>query len=112
MRLNKDWRFIFRFAFAGFPIAALTAFCIVFHAPNIVTNLSILFSPGIWFFLPRIYGRVPLANNDVAMWFSLGVGAIANGLLYAIVGAAIAGVRWLLKKAIDAVLAEDRGTIR
>jgi len=43
------------------------------------------------------------------MWFSLGVAVIANGLLYAIVGATIAGVRWILKKAIDAVLAEDRG---
>jgi hypothetical protein len=42
------------------------------------------------------------------MWFSLGVAVIANGLLYAIVGAAIAGVRWILKKAIDAVLAEGR----
>jgi hypothetical protein len=107
--LNKDWRFIFRFASAGFLIAALAASCILFNAPNIFTNLSILFSPGIWSFLPKIYGKVPFTNGAVALWFSLGVATVANGLLYAIAGATVAGVRWILKKAIDAVLAQDRG---
>jgi hypothetical protein len=109
MPLNKEWRFIFRVASAGFLIGALAASCILFNAPNIFTNLSILFSPGIWSFLPKIYGKVPFTSDAVALWFSLGVAVLANGLLYAIAGATIAGVRWILKKAIDAVLAQDRG---
>src|ERR1700722_1412797 len=58
VRLNKDRRFIFRFASAGFLIAALAASCILFNAPNIFTNLSILFLPGTWSFLPKIYVKV------------------------------------------------------
>jgi hypothetical protein len=97
MPLDKGWHFIFCFAVTGFLIATLAAFCMVFHAPNIITNLMILVSPGSWLFLSRVWSSVGFANSSVAMWFSFGFVAVANGLLYAIVGAAIAGLRWMLK---------------
>ncbi len=98
MALNKGWHFIFGFALTGFLIAVLAASCMVFNAPNIITNLMILVSPGLWLFLERVLGRVELANSTVAVWFSIGLVAIANGMLYAIVGAVIAGLRWMLKQ--------------
>jgi hypothetical protein len=103
MPLDKTWHFVFRFALAGFLIATFAAFCISFQAPNVITNVMILVSPGIWLFLPITYSRVGFANNAVALWFSFGLVAIANGTLYAMVGAAIAGLRWMLK---------SRGTAR
>jgi hypothetical protein len=68
------------------------------QAPNIVTNVAILLSPGLWLFLSRVFGRVPVENAPVAWWFSIGIVATANGLIYGIVGAAIVGLRKLLKQ--------------
>jgi hypothetical protein len=52
----------------------------------------ILISPGIWLFLSRVWGSMGFANS-AAMWFSFGFAAIVNGVLYALVGAAIVGLR-------------------
>jgi hypothetical protein len=98
MTLDKGWHFILIFAFTGFLIATLAALCMVFNAPNIVTNFMILVSPGLWLFLQRVFGSVGFTNYRVAWWFSVFLVAVANGMLYAIVGAVIAGLRWMLKQ--------------
>jgi hypothetical protein len=85
--MTRDWRLIFRFAVAGFVIATMAAFCMVFHAPNVITNLMILVSPGMWLFPAIAWGNV------VATWFMFGFVAIANAVLYAIVGAVYVGLR-------------------
>jgi hypothetical protein len=36
--MTRDKRLIFRFAVAGFVIATLAAFSMVFHAPNVITK--------------------------------------------------------------------------
>jgi hypothetical protein len=91
MNLSPSWRFVLLFAVIGLSIATATALCIVLHAPNIVVNLLLLISPGIWFFGPHAW------SNPVAMWFMFLSVAIANGVVYATVGAAIAALRWMLK---------------
>jgi hypothetical protein len=98
MTLDKGWHFILSFALIGFLIAIVAACCMVFNAPNIITNLMIVISPGLWLFLERVFGRVGFTNYHVAWWFSVCLVAIANGVLYAIVGAVIAGLRWMLKQ--------------
>lgn len=98
MTLDKGWHFIFSFALIGFLIAMLAACCMVFNAPNIIINLMILVSPGLWLFLQRVWGSVGFANDTVAMWFSIVLVAIAKGMMYAIIGAVIAGLRWMLKR--------------
>jgi hypothetical protein len=95
--LDKSWHFILSFALIGFLIAMLAACCMVFNAPNIITNSMILVSPGLFLFLQRAWGSVGFANVTVAMWFSIVLVAIANGMMYAIIGALVAGLRWTLK---------------
>jgi hypothetical protein len=92
MPLDKGWHLIFRFAIAGFLLAMMAAFCMIFHAPNVITNLMILVSPGIWLFPHEAWGTA------LSVWLSFGFLAIANGVLYAIVGAAIVGLRRPNKK--------------
>jgi hypothetical protein len=87
MALDKGWRFILRFAVAGFLVAMSAAFCMVFHASNLITNLMILASPGIWLSPHEAWGTA------FSVWLSFGFLAIANGVLYAIAGAAIVGLR-------------------
>jgi hypothetical protein len=97
MTFDKGWHFVHTFALIGFVLAILAALCMVFSAPNIITNSMILVSPGLWLFIERVWGRMPIENYHVAWWFSVCLVAIANGMLYAIVGAVIVGLRWMLK---------------
>lgn len=102
MTLDKGWHFIFSFSLIGFFIAILAACCMVFNAPNMIANFMILVSPGLWLFLPRLLGGVGFTNGNVAVWFSFGLAAIANGMLYAMVGAVVAVLRWMLRHRIAA----------
>jgi hypothetical protein len=86
MALDRGWRFIFRCAIAGFLIAALAGLSPFVHAPSIIRIPLGLFSPGIWFF-PEI------TLSSGAPVFSLAFGAVANGVLFTILGAIIVGVR-------------------
>jgi hypothetical protein len=95
--LDKGWHFILSFALIGFLIAMLAACRMVFNAPNIITNSMLLVSPGLFLFLQRVWGNVGFANASVAMWFSIVLVAVANGVIYAVTGAVIAGLRWTLK---------------
>jgi hypothetical protein len=95
---DKDRRIIVLFAAVGFVVTTVAGICMSLQAPNIITNLMILFSPGLWLLLPRVYGTVGIANSTVAWWFSIGVVAIANCLLYALVGAVIVGLGLIVKR--------------
>jgi hypothetical protein len=102
MALDKGWHIIFGFAVTGFLIAMLAGCCMDFNAPNAITNLLLWFSPGLWLLLERVLGNVPFDNDHVAVWVSISFVAIVNGMLYALVGAAIVGVRWILKQRVTA----------
>ena len=97
MTLDKGWRFILSFALIGFLVAMLAGCCMDFNAPNVITNLMLSISPGLWFFLQRVLGSVGFANYHIAVWFSITVAAIANGMMYAIIGAVFVGLRWMWK---------------
>ncbi len=86
MALDRGWRFIFRFAIAGSLIAALAELSAFVHAPSIIRIPLGLFSPGIWFF-----PEITLSSGTPV--FSLAFGAVANGVLFTILGAIIVGVR-------------------
>ncbi|MGB2635509.1 MAG: hypothetical protein WAM58_16380 [Candidatus Acidiferrum sp.] len=83
MTLDKGWHFIVSFALIGFLIAMLAARCMVFNAPDIITDSMILVSPGLLLFLERVWGRVGFANETAAMWSSIVLVAVANGMMYA-----------------------------
>jgi hypothetical protein len=89
----RSTRLVLYFALAGLLTTIIAGFCMTFQAPNIVTNLMILVSPGLWLFLPRVWGRMPIENSALAQWVSIGVVAIVNGFLYAMAGGAIAILR-------------------
>jgi hypothetical protein len=92
MALDTRWKIILCFAVTGFLTCILAAFCMDFEAPNLISN-----SPGLWLFFQRVWGSIPFENGALAMWSSFGIAAIANGLLYAIAGAVIAGLRQVLE---------------
>jgi hypothetical protein len=60
--------------------ATLAAVCMVFHAPNVITNLLFLASPGIWLFLPEAWSGTGNDSGGVAMWLMFGFVAIANAV--------------------------------
>jgi hypothetical protein len=91
--MTRNWRLIFRFAVTGFSIATLAAVCMVFHAPNVITNLLLLASPGIWLFLPKAWSGMGNDSGAVAMWLMFGFVAMANAVVCGIVGAAYVGLR-------------------
>jgi hypothetical protein len=72
MPRDKGWGFIFRCA--GFLLATIAAFCMVVHAPNIMTSLMILVSPGIWLFPHEAWGTA------FQVWFLFGLLPVANGV--------------------------------
>ena len=98
MTLDKGWHFVLTFALVGFVLAVLAALCMVFNAPNIITNSMILVSPGLWLFIERVWGSMPIENYHVSWWLSVCLVAVANGGLYAIVGAFIMALRWALRQ--------------
>jgi len=98
MTLDKGWHFVLTFALIGFVLAVLAALCMVFSAPNIITNLMVLVSPGLWLFIERVWGRMPIENYHVSWWLSVCIVAVANGGLYATVGAVVAALRWALRQ--------------
>ena len=98
--LDRGWRIIIRFASTGFALGVLAESAFVFGRPSdavryvpvahvlyaVVTGLATLLSPGVWMF-PEI------AWSDGADgWFKLAFAAIANSVLYTILGAVIAGL--------------------
>jgi hypothetical protein len=91
MALDRGWRIIIRFAFAGFVLGLLSESGIVlaqFSVPliwKIVAALATLLSPGAWMF-PE------LAWGPASGWFKLAFVASANSVLYTILGAIIAGL--------------------
>jgi len=102
MTLDKGWHFILSFALIGFALAVLAALCMVVSAPNIITNSMILVSPGLWLFIERVWGRIPIENYYVSWWLSVCLVAVANSGLYAMVGAVVAALRWVLNQRANA----------
>ena len=88
---------IARIAAGRFVVAALAGFCMILDAPNIVVTALVVISPGIWLFLERAMGAVEDFNsNAVAMSVAVGLAAIANAVLYGLVGAIVALLRRML----------------
>jgi hypothetical protein len=81
--LNKSWHIVLRFAIAGFLMAELATLSFVFKAPNVVTNLMTLASPGMWLFPHVPWGG---AHRE---WFLFAILPIANAAAYAILGVAV-----------------------
>jgi len=87
MHLSKGWHTILRFAVVGFSIGTIAAVSVALHGPDIITYISSLLSPAIMLFLPE-----PV-RNTLDKWLMLFFGAIANGSLYALLGATLVVLR-------------------
>jgi hypothetical protein len=98
--LDRGWRIIIRFASTGFALGVVAEGAFLIGRPQdavgylpiahvlyvVVVGLATLLSPGVWMF-PEI------AWSEAADgWFKLAFAAIANSVLYAILGALIAGL--------------------
>jgi hypothetical protein len=91
MFLDRGWRIIIRFAFAGFVLGLLAEIALAFGQSNVpltwkvVSGLATVLSPGAWMF-PE------LAWGPSSGWFKLVFVASANSVLYAILGAIVSGL--------------------
>jgi hypothetical protein len=97
MNLNQQWPFVFRFAVAGFAVAVVAALCLDLQAPNVVINVLLLISPGLWLFLERALRTVgQIGSYAVGFSLSVGFAAIANGVFYGLLAVAVTRLRRLL----------------
>lgn len=82
-------RIIAWFGFVGFALAVLAEWFIAFASANVLGVLIVLVSPAVWIFPHDVRG------DFYGNWPTLAFVGIANGVLYAILGAVIA---WLIAR--------------
>lgn len=82
--LDRGWRVVIRFAFAGFALGVLTALTLLLKAPDIFM-LLIPLCPAVWI-IPHFDWTASPA------WFSFTYIPIVNSAPYAVLGALFAGL--------------------